>query len=531
MRRCRETGFCVVLMLYLVVCLVLLLHLQPPLNYLASPIKVVTAGLRVQVPDSRPSGVRATESLLLRGQLQNNTQIRNDTRHSNLSTSTLSAIQLRETANVLQKNTDRPKVKKPSKKGNDKLGIDYNIWNYTRTQYCSGMVTSYGDIFFSWHDLFINRTLATAKMVGGEDPMKLLGVSKDEDEEYTYEQGIFLQTCPPDGKIGKTFHMNKNSAHYTLWMPKVSYTANATLLERLADLTHGKDHIKARVQNRLTIAMMRYEFANVFWVLQDIYNAFLTAKYFNQSLSECDVVLFDAHPATQLDPLYFNTTHHTRLLSGTAELTQYNHLVWPLTRIYSPLLNPDKTTVPLYLAEFRSYLLQRFGVLDNHTTPCGMDRKFNVLFPWRHDYIAHPRNPTGKVTRKVANEEEIISALTNSSNSISQKIKVRGVQLDSLTMYQQLHLITHTDIMIGMHGAAFAFITFLPTHAGVVELYPKGSSQNWHMGNLAKWKGHFYKAYMSTVPQDSNRATKLSTKLVISLIEEAMTKMCAAKPG
>ncbi len=46
------------------------------------------------------------------------------------------------------------------------------------------------------------------------------------------------------------------------------------------------------------------------------------------------------------------------------------------------------------------------------------------------------------------------------------------VQLDLLPVRDQLQAISQTDILIGMHGAAFAFGLFLPSGAGEIEMYP-----------------------------------------------------------
>ena len=496
MMKFKEYWFCAALTVYLVVCLTLLAQLYPPLD---------NFDITTHTSNPRDHHVVRQDSVQPK-----------DKKPLNLSTSSMRIL---DRLAVFHSNKTIVQVKRPPKAAKKSIiapltKSDFDIWSYKQTKLCGELMTSYNDVFFSFRDMFVNRTKANATMLGGEDPLKLLGVTKDEDEEYKYQQGVFLQPCPPEGGIGRVFNFNKNAAHTKEWMSKIVFTANATLLG---------DKSKAIVKDRITFAMMRYEFANVYWVLLDIYTAFLTARFFNVSLSDCDIVLFDAHPRTQLDPFYYNTTHHTRLLSETSPLTQYKHLVWPFTRVYSPLLNANKLSTPPYLLEFRSYILKQFRVQDNYQSPCGRDRKFNVLFPWRHDYVAHPRNPTGVVSRKISNEENILDAIRR---NLSSNVTVQGVQLDSMSIQEQLHLVAHADIMIGMHGAAFSYTIFLPLKAAVVEIYPKGIPVNWHMGNLAQWKGHYYKRYTSPVAQDKNKATILSIHTVVTLVRDAMTNIC-----
>lgn len=72
--------------------------------------------------------------------------------------------------------------------------------------------------------------------------------------------------------------------------------------------------------------------------------------------------------------------------------------------------------------------------------------------------MAHPRNPSGRVSRKISNEEEII----NASRKAFPGHNVQGYQLDAFNVTTQLEILAATDIMIGMHGAAFGFTLLLP---------------------------------------------------------------------
>ena len=62
------------------------------------------------------------------------------------------------------------------------------------------------------------------------------------------------------------------------------------------------------------------------------------------------------------------------------------------------------------LEQFRQVFLTRHGIQHEKMLDCD---KLTVLFLWRRDYLVHPRNPSGKVSRKVKNEDELISAVTD----------------------------------------------------------------------------------------------------------------------
>ena len=43
---------------------------------------------------------------------------------------------------------------------------------------------------------------------------------------------------------------------------------------------------------------------------------------------------------------------------------------------------------------------------------------------WRQDYVAHPRNPSGEISRKIKNENDLLKAVKESL----PELDVRGIQ-------------------------------------------------------------------------------------------------------
>ncbi len=79
---------------------------------------------------------------------------------------------------------------------------------------------------------------------------------------------------------------------------------------------------------------------------------------------------------------------------------------------------------------------------NHHELNCD---KLSILFIWRRDYLAHPRNPSGFIQRKVQNEQELIEKLRGKFTNYT----IRGVQIDLFTMRQQLQFIDTSDILVG----------------------------------------------------------------------------------
>ena len=205
---------------------------------------------------------------------------------------------------------------------------------------------------------------------------------------------------------------------------------------------------------------------------------------------------------------------HASRLASLPSQTIFTDLIWSFGRDHSPLL-AKAPTVPL-ISEFRQAILSGFHISAVHQRNCS---QLNILFIWRRDYIAHPRNPSGIVSRKIKNEDELL----NASRKAFPRHNITGTQLDLLPMRDQLELIAKSDIMIGMHGAAFGFSLLLPERSGVIELYPMGHGANWHMQYLAKWNKLNYLSWTNRQSNLEDRTKKYTTippNVVITLLNK-----------
>jgi len=206
----------------------------------------------------------------------------------------------------------------------------------------------------------------------------------------------------------------------------------------------------ADTRSRFTIAVTRYEYANLYHTMTDWYNAFLLVCFFNETSDSTDILFVDSHPRGALDPVWRRLFRRTLRLSDLSSdgPTSFSQLVWGWLGYNSLMAIYLSSPTPPLIEEFRSFFLSGYGLPASSTLApdCGAMR-LSVLFIWRRDYVAHPRNPRGHVTRKIDNEQELVSRVS----SMLPQARVKGVQIDLYTMDEQLRMIVETDILIGEH--------------------------------------------------------------------------------
>ena len=118
----------------------------------------------------------------------------------------------------------------------------------------------------------------------------------------------------------------------------------------------------------------------------------------------------------------------------------------------SPLNYHSNPAIP-YFNEFHSFFLKQHGIDKTKKLNCS---QVSILFLWRRDYYAHPNNPSGRISRKIKNEDELIAYFSKQYPAAN----VSGKQLDTLNFKEQLQAITQTDILVSMHGAGLSHNLF-----------------------------------------------------------------------
>lgn len=367
---------------------------------------------------------------------------------------------------------------------------------------CSKKFIAYRKSFAKLVNVTIDPTYGTGRK-GGENVSEVFN-QKEDDEYYKLNKGYFKLPCD-DANAGLDYVFNGKS-HLNTWLGVTNFTKDVKYTSSIS---------------QWTIAVLRYEYANLYHTMTDYYNAFLVAKAFSLDPNEIIILFVDGHPIGALDSSWKHLFKKFIRAGDITLPTRFNSLVWNIMGYQSFLNTHSRSEVP-YLEEFREFFLSRHGVLSKSSLNCN---KLNILFLWRRDYIAHPRNPSGTVSRKIKNEDELITKV----KQLLPEHNVYGVQLDTYPMKKQLFLISRTDILIGMHGAGLSHTLFLPKHAGLIELYPVyWSTANEHFKAMARWRGL---KYLSWVNRDSkrelpNKYTLVDEGRVTDLVKQMKSSIC-----
>lgn len=90
--------------------------------------------------------------------------------------------------------------------------------------------------------------------------------------------------------------------------------------------------------------------------------------------------------------------------------------------------------------DFSDFFVNSHGITHKHIQNLN---QLNILFLWRRDYLAHPRQTSSfrrtnsTIQRKIKNEQELFDAV----KSTYPQHNVNGVQLDLFTMEDQLKVV------------------------------------------------------------------------------------------
>ncbi|XP_046332316.2 uncharacterized protein LOC124115398 [Haliotis rufescens] len=325
-------------------------------------------------------------------------------------------------------------------------------------------------------DMVLDPSRAFGTRRGGENITEVK--YQDESTEFfNFELGVLRTLCR--GTPGMMRHL-ENRPHQASVndVTNVITVSNKTEMEYMESL------------EGLTVGIVRIDYANMYWTVIELYNAYLNTREMNRTAAETTILILDAHPATALDGLWellFKKVVRVGWLKKKTLLEQFV-LVPELKPV--PIVRKAKS-IP-YIDDLRYDVSDRAGGFLGRKLACGRIRITVVL---RNNYIAHPRNVRGIIERQFNNSDELIQALKNTF----PETPVQAVALETLTIREQIQLITETDILIGVHGAGLALTLFQVPGTGLIELFPHKYKQhrNNHMEQLAVWGGKLYSSWYS----------------------------------
>ena len=356
-------------------------------------------------------------------------------------------------------NTETETSQTHSERGAAKSRKELENYRSSARAQCGGKFVGFDHNFALLTEVVVDKSHGFGRP-GGENITEVLN-QPEEVEYYNFEDGFFQMSC----KTPVTYYFqNSDVNHLQKWIDSLKVRKSVNFDSTISDFT---------------IAVTRYEYANLYHTMTDWYNAFLMLAFFNQTALNSRVLLIDGHPQGGLDAVWLKVFPKVLRLSQLKTATKFQGMAWSILGYESPMNKHDTYHIP-FIPEFRNFFLSQFNIQDKRQLDCSNVR---VTFIWRRDYLAHPRNPSGKVTRKIKNEQELINAVRETFPSF----QVRGYQIDLFPMGEQLRFIQNTDILIGMHGAGLTHGLFLPHFAGLIELVIMSWASNSHFEAISRW--------------------------------------------
>ncbi|CAF3425584.1 unnamed protein product [Rotaria sp. Silwood1] len=337
-------------------------------------------------------------------------------------------------------------------------------WCQNQIHICNSSLIIFNKLFAKTQSIILQRKFAQGKRKGGEDLDKVL--NQNENDEYFHFNKSFIQLSCNTSLPTEIF---KNSHLSDIFSSITSYHTWRDL----------------NIINETTIAVNRYDYVNFYHTITDLYTVYLLCRFFRLAPKSVHILFLDAHPKGNLDLLWSQLFHSfIRLGHLNNSLIFYKELIWSPPQAQSELdLKQSRKIAPSYFFDFRQHILEKFHISSviNKDLDC---QNINIFFLVRHNYIAHPRNPTGEITRQLINENQILNDLKRIFQNISS-IHFTYNHFEQLPMQQQLSIIIQTDIFIGMHGAGLTHVLFMKTNRFLIEITTTVWQKQTHFEQMA----------------------------------------------
>lgn len=320
----------------------------------------------------------------------------------------------------------------------------------------------------------VDRTLMTVA-AGGEPIASVFGRA-EEAEFPVYRKGAFrVAGCAwaPSGEL----------PHYLSSVVQTGFEAvNGAL-----DCAHWEE--------LPTLFITRYEYANLYHTTTDWYNTWATLGWAGLLEAREDsqqpgrtqvlrprphsVVWLDGHAQGSLDDVWTTVfTPNVRFISQVLPGTCYRRALFVPAGYSAPIYDwPDTCGAQTAVREFGEFVLAQYGL---NTVPL---RRNQATFTFREPYIAHPRNPSGYASRRIANRPAIEAVLATRSSISLNPINT--------TFIDQLRVIHSSRMLLGVHGAGLTHVLFMHPGTRLVEFQPPTHPLE-HFSKLARWAGVEY---------------------------------------
>ncbi|CAF4776785.1 unnamed protein product, partial [Rotaria sp. Silwood1] len=374
-------------------------------------------------------------------------------------------------------------------------------WCENEVKLCNSSLIIYNKLFAITHSIILQPKLAKGKRLGGENIQDVLN-QHEHDEYFQFEKEFIQLPCNI-----QEFHDKIPNDH---------------LSSIFSSLSTSKVFPELHMINETTIAVNRHDYVNFYHTITDLYTVYLLCCFFQRDPKSVRILFLDAHPKGNLDILWSQMFHsYTRLghLKNSSSIF-YRELIWSQPQSKSEIdIQRNRRTAPSFFFEFRQHVLKQFNINyeTNEKVNC---QSLNLFFLVRHNYVAHPRNPSGKVARQLSNEKQILDDLKTKFSNYSN-IHFTSNHFEQLTIEEQLNTIIQTDVFIGMHGAGLTHVLFMKPKRVLIELVPPPGSAGTHFDFMASINNVIYRRCLIT-SESSGTAQR-----IFDCIKEKISQMCS----
>ncbi|XP_060596301.1 uncharacterized protein LOC132750352 [Ruditapes philippinarum] len=258
--------------------------------------------------------------------------------------------------------------------------------------YCNSRYKIYNNYFVVLSKVIVDPSKCTGKRKGGEDVSEVL--NQTESDEYCIAKpGFFKMSCEQ-----KPYHLFLNKGHFRQWDASLEIVNESTLVNY--------------TEQDVTFAIVRRGYANLYRVIVDLYDIYHVAHLLNLDIKRIEILIVDAHPSTPLDQLWLQLFPKVTRVSHLTHKVLCGNLVWGMRGLDSPLVK-YKPTEKLFLQEFRYFVLSQIKHSSKRQELNCKNITITIVF--RRDYVAHARNPSGRVNRKMSNDLQLLQSISNFS--------------------------------------------------------------------------------------------------------------------
>jgi glycoprotein 2-beta-D-xylosyltransferase len=275
----------------------------------------------------------------------------------------------------------------------------FDSWTKSTTKLCwsdgsGSQFVMYSKLFADLRNVVIDLRKCLSNRLGGEAVNDVIG-QEEATEYYVVNRGCFRLACSTskEKEWSTEQYIFEGNSHLNSWLH------DGVAFKKWN--TDSFDDVD-KVIDSFTIAVQRYEYVNLYHTMTDWYNAFIMMQYFQRTADETVILIVDTHPHGSLDDVWNRLFGRVVRMSGIGRRRPvlFRHLVWSIVGYESPMKIRATVPAPPLYDEFRNHFLTSYNFdvtkVDSPTSiKCS---SLSVLFIWRRNYVAHPRNPSGQVS-------------------------------------------------------------------------------------------------------------------------------------